>query len=479
MRSVRQYGGQPEIPLPPLSHARQVSIAFVVACAFLMQGVDSTLLTIAVPVIAADLGASPLALHLLITSYLLSLAVFMPVSGWFADRFGARRVYSGAVILFMTASALCAAMPDLWSMVALRLVQGFGGALMTPLGRMIVLRAFGPGRTLEAMTWLTLPTLLGPLMGPVIGAVLIESFDWRILFFVNLPVCLVALIGGWRLFPEQPKGQVTRFDLTGFAIAGLSLVLFQIAIEVMGRAASPLLPTVLAMAAAVAVFLIYVRHARRVRHPALEVGLFRKPSFMIGVVAGGIGRAGLNASAFLVPLMLQLGMGFRPLTAGILAAMAGLGAFASKPILSRLLQRFGFRPVLVWLTLAGSGSLALFALAGPGWPVWALIGLALLAGATRTLHFNAVNTLTYAGLRDHELSGAVSSAGVFQQLTMGLGISLSAAILSQLQGDKPLVSLEDFQLTFFIMALIPLVSLPFVANLRPTAETPAPRPANG
>lgn len=461
-----------------LSNSRQVAIAFVVACAFLMQGVDSTLLTIAVPMIARELNASPVQLHLLITSYLLSLAVFMPVSGWFADRFGATRVYAAAVIVFMGASVLCAAMPNLWSMVVLRLVQGFGGALMTPVGRMIVLRAFGPGRTLEAMTWLTLPTLLGPLVGPVIGAALIESFDWRVLFFVNLPVCLVALIGGWSLFPPQPKAEPSRLDLTGFAIAGIALVLFQGGIEVLGQAERPLWPTVLTMAAAGGVFVIYLRHARRTVRPALDLSLFRKPSFMVGVVVGGIGRTGLNASAFLIPLMLQLGMGFRPLTAGILAAMAGLGAFASKPILSRLLRALGYRPVLIWLTLAGSASLAAFALATPDWPVWALVGLTLLAGATRTLHFNAVNTLTYAGLDDRELSGAVSSAGVFQQLTMGLGISLSAAILSQLQGVKEAVSLADFQLAFLIMALIPLISLPFVSALE-RDEGVARRPAGG
>ncbi len=455
-----------------LSHRRQISIAFVVACAFLMQGVDSTLLTIAIPTIARDLGQSPLSLHVLITAYLLSLAVFMPVSGWFADRFGARRVFCGALGVFMTGSVLCSVMPELWMMVPFRLLQGFGGALMTPVGRMIVLRAFGRGRTLDAMTWLTIPVLIGPLIGPLIGAALVEMAHWRLLFLVNLPICAAAILGARHLIEAEAPVGTKRFDLRGFALAGLSLVLFQLGIEALGHARFGPLGAACLGGGALALFLVYRRHARRVQAPALDLSLFAQRGFAIGVVAGGIGRTGLNSMAFLTPLILQLGLGFRPITAGLLSALAALGSFASKPLLKGFIARHGFRCVMITLTLTGSASVAVFALITPNWPLLPLLAVCIVAGAIRTLYFNAANTLTYTALSDHQLSRAVSSAGVFQQLSMGLGISLSAALLSLLQGDAAAVSLGDFHAAFLCMALIPLLSLPVLARLAPADTGP-------
>ncbi|KAA2317306.1 MFS transporter [Pseudooceanicola sediminis] len=448
-----------------LSQRRQIAIAFVVACAFLMQGIDSTLLTIAIPTIADDLGRAPLSLHVLITAYLLSLAVFMPVSGWFADRFGARRVFCGAIGVFMAASVLCALMPELWMMVPFRLIQGFGGALMTPVGRMIVLRAFGRGRTLDAMTWLTIPVLIGPLIGPLIGAALVEMAHWRLLFLVNLPICAAAIAGALRLIePEAPVG-AQRFDLGGFALAGLSLAMFQLGIEALGHPRYGPLGAVCLASAGVAIFAVYRRHSRRLTAPALDLSLFSQRAFATGVIAGGIGRIGLNSMAFLTPLILQLGLGFRPITAGLLSAMAALGSFASKPLLRGMLARHGFRAVMIALTLTGSASVALFALIGPDWPLFPLLALCVVSGTIRTLYFNAANTLTYTALSEHQLSSAVSSAGVFQQLAMGLGISLSAALLSLLQGASPQMTLSDFHAAFALMALIPLLSLPVLWRL--------------
>lgn len=460
--------------MPPTTESHRIAIAFVVACAFLMQGVDTTLLTIAIPEISADLGESPLSLHLLITAYLLSLAVFMPVSGWFADRFGARRVFTWSVALFMGASMACAAMPGLWTMIPLRMVQGFGGALMTPVGRMIVLRAFGPGRTLDGMTWLTIPVLIGPLIGPLIGATLIEVAPWRTLYFVNAPICLAAIIGAARLIPETPPEGAGAFDLGGFLLAGASLVLFQLGVEALSHPGWGAPGAILLVVASLAVFQVYRRHAKGRDRPALDLRLFSNASYRTGVIAGGIGRVGINSSAFLLPLFLQLGLGFRPIHAGLLAALSGLGSFASKPLLKRCVARFGFRRVLLAITGLGTLSLGAFAGVSEAWPMALLIVLVLVAGAVRTLYFNAANTLTYTDLKDTELSRAVSSAGVFQQLTMGLGISVSAALLSVIQTPGGTLQLVDFQWTFAIMALIPLLSLPVLIRYRDTPPAPGP-----
>ncbi|WP_238364745.1 MFS transporter [Mesobacterium pallidum] len=467
-------GNKDEGPhMPPTKESHRIAIAFVVACAFLMQGVDTTLLTIAIPLIARDLGQSPLSLHLLITAYLLSLAVFMPVSGWFADRFGARRVFCWSVALFMTASMACAAMPGLWTMLPLRMLQGFGGALMTPVGRMIVLRAFGPGRTLDGMTWLTIPVLIGPLIGPLIGATLIEFAPWRTLFFVNAPICLAAIIGALRLIPATPPEGAGAFDLGGFALAGLSLVLFQLGVEALSHPGFGLVGAVVLVAGSLAVFQVYRRHARGLDRPALDLRLFSNASYRTGVIAGGIGRIGINSSAFLLPLFLQLGLGFRPIHAGLLAALSGLGSFASKPLLKRCVARFGFRRVLIAITLLGTLSLLAFAGVSTAWPLGLLIALVLITGAIRTLYFNAANTLTYTDLQDGELSRAVSSAGVFQQLTMGLGISISAALLAVIQTPGGALQKADFHWAFAAMGLIPLLSLPVLWRYRDTGAAPA------
>ncbi|WP_353474738.1 MFS transporter [Salipiger sp. H15] len=453
--------------VPTRSEAHRIAIAFTVALAFLMQGVDTTLLTIAIPRIAGDLQRSPLSLHLLVTAYLLSLAVFMPVSGWFADRFGARRVFCGAVGLFTLGSVLAAFMPTPEAMVPCRVLQGFGGALMTPVGRMIVLRAFGPDRTLDGMTWLTVPVLIGPLIGPLVGAALIEFYHWRLLFFVNLPICLGAVAGTlWLVppLPALPKAEVERFDLAGFALAGLALVLFQLGLEAIslwGAVGLALLPL------SVLVFALYRRHAQRVAHPALVLSLFSGQSFRVGVIAGGIGRVGLNSTVFLLPLFLQLAMGFRPLHAGLLSAIGALGSLVSKPLLKRLITRHGYRPVLIALTLTGSLTLAAFAPVTPGWPVWVIVALVVVSGAIRTLFFNAVNTLTYDHLQPRQLSRAVATAGVFQQLTMGLGISVAAMLLHLLQGEAAALEPEHFHAAYLLMALVPLFALPSLARLVP------------
>jgi MFS family permease len=292
-----------------------------------MQGVDSTLLTTAIPAIARGLDVTPLALHLAVTAYIISLAVFMPLSSWLADRIGTRRVFCGALIVFVAGSALCGMAANLPMLIAARVLQGLGGAVMTPVGRLILLRAFGAGGTLEAMSYLTLPMVLGPLLGPMLGATLVTYASWRWIFFVNLPICGLALGAALAMVPQdRPAEAAPRFDFSGFAMSAMAIVLFQFGLENLAEPALGHLASLGLFAAAVALALLYLAHARKVPHPALDLSLFSVRAYRAGVVGGGLSRIGLNASAFLLPLLLQLGFGMTPLLAGTLTAIGALGA---------------------------------------------------------------------------------------------------------------------------------------------------------
>ncbi|MGV8831713.1 MAG: MFS transporter [Devosia sp.] len=449
----------------PTTESRRILIAFIVSCAFLMQGIDTTLLTIAIPTIANSLQVDPLLLHLAITGYLLSLAVFMPVSGWFADRFGARAVFCAALAAFTFGSVIAAMAPNLPLLVAARVLQGFGGAMMTPVGRLLVLKAFGPGRTLDAMTYLTLPVLIGPLLGPLLGATIISFASWRWLFIVNVPVCIIAILLTLRFVPALGKGVPTRFDLGGFLLVGLSLVLFQLGVE---HLAHPLLGTWgtgLIFAASIVIFAFYAQQAQGRSGRALDLTLFSQRPFRVGVIAGGIGRVGLNSSAFLLPLLLQIGFGMPPIAAAALSSLAAVGAFAAKPVLSRSINTLGYRTTLVTVAILGALLMASFSMFGVGTPLPVLVAAVLALGATRTMHFNAVNSLTYSDVPDDKLSVSVASAGVFQQLSMGIGVSICAAILSMLVPEGGLPTIADFQMVFLAMAIVPLLSIPLLFTL--------------
>jgi EmrB/QacA subfamily drug resistance transporter len=432
-----------------------------------MQGVDSTLLTTAIPAIAWGLDVTPLALHLAVTAYIISLAVFMPLSSWLADRVGTRRVFCGALLVFVAGSALCGMAANLPMLIAARVLQGLGGAVMTPVGRLILLRAFGAGGTLEAMSYLTLPMVLGPLLGPVLGATLVTYASWRWIFFVNLPICGLALGAALAMVPQdRPAEAAPRFDLSGFAMSAMAIVLFQFGLENLAEPALGRLASLGLFAAAVALALLYLAHARRVPHPALDLSLFSVRAYRAGVVGGGLSRIGLNASAFLLPLLLQLGFGMTPLLAGTLTAIGALGALSTRFVLRRLVNSLGYRRVLVGLVVAGAAMLA-----GFPWLAWVgslpvLVACIVLFTGIRAMQFNAVNALTYADIPPSLLSRSVGSAGVFQQLSMGLGISVSAAVLSATTGANGTPALQDFPPAFLFMAGVTLTALPWLLRLR-------------
>src|SRR5467141_1019964 len=435
----------------------KVLIPLVIRCAFFMEGLDSTMIAVAIPDMAKSLGEHPLRLNLVITSYLLSLAVFIPLSGWIADRLGARVVFCAAIAIFATGSALCGLSTSLPMMLLMRVVQGFGGAMMTPVGRLILLRSFPRSGLVSAMNWMTIPAMIGPTVGPIVGGFLTTYFSWRAIFYLNVPIGIAGFVLTLYLIENYRAPAPTRFDLRGFVLAGLGLACLEFAIETLGRPMVPAGLGILFFPAACALLLVYVWHARRREDPILDLRLLRIRTFRIGTVTGSICRMGLDAVPFLLPLLFQVGFGLSPLQSGLLTFSSSLGAMLVRTCSSALLRFFGFRRLL-----AGTACLAAAVTAGcgllrPDTPVWLMIIVVLLSGCVRSIQYLGLNTISYADVPGAVLSKSTSVGGVAQQLARGFGIAIGAALLAVIAGSSG-VTVEHFELAFFLIALIPLAS---------------------
>lgn len=415
------------------------------------------MIAVAIPNMAKSLGESPLRLNLVITTYLLSLAVFIPVSGWIADRLGARAVFCAAIAIFAAGSALCGASTNLPMMLAMRVLQGFGGAMMTPVGRLILLRSFPRSDLVSAMNWMTIPAMIGPTVGPVVGGVLTTYFSWRAIFYLNLPIGVLGVGLALWLIADFRAPAPTRFDLRGFFIAGLGLALLELAIENVGR---PMIPGPLGtvfFVAAFAILLLYRRHARRREDPILDLRLLRIRTFRIGTVTGSICRMGLDAVPFLLPLLFQVGFGFSPLQSGFLSFSSSLGAMLVRTLSGPLLRCFGFRRLLAGNACFAAAVTAGCGLLRPDTPIWMIVFLVLLSGCLRSIQYLGLNTISYADVPAADLSKSTSMSGVAQQLARGFGIAIGAALLAVVAGSR-IVTTADFRLAFLLIALLPLGS---------------------
>ncbi|MBN9275776.1 MAG: DHA2 family efflux MFS transporter permease subunit [Mesorhizobium sp.] len=435
-------------------------IPVIVAIAFLMEQLDSTIITTAIPAIAESLDTTPVRLNLAITTYILTLAVFIPVSGWFADRFGARRIFALALFIFTLGSVLCGMADSVGMLLAMRALQGLGGAMMTPVGRLILLRSFPRSGLITAMTYMTLPAIMGPVIGPLLGGVLTTYASWRWIFYVNVPFGCIGILAALRFVDDYRGETVQRFDFAGFLMVGSGAALLQFGLENIGRPTIPTLATTLVLVASVLLLLAFGRYARRVAAPAVDLTLFRFRSFWVGTLAGGLCRVGLNGVPFLLPLMLQVGFGMSPVTSGSLTFVGSFGALLMRPLLSRLLRRFGFKSVLTGSALVGSATVAGFALMQADTPHW-MIGLyVFLFGIVRSAQFMTSNTLSYADLPGEKLSRATSLGGVLQQLSVSLGVSIAAMVLGLVSGHAHAPTPEQFHWVFMLTAVVPLISIP-------------------
>ena len=436
----------------------RVVIPLVVGCAFFMEGLDSTMIAVAIPAMAKSLAESPLRLNLVIASYLLSLAVFIPVSGWIADRLGTRIVFCAAVLIFAAGSALCGIATSLPVLIAFRVIQGFGGAMMTPVGRLILLRSFPRASLVSAMNWMTIPAMIGPTVGPIVGGVLTSYFSWRWVFYLNIPMGVLGALLGWFLFENYRAPAPQRFDVGGFLIAALGLFLFEFALENLGR---PMIAPVIGelfFPISVATLYLYVRHARASPAPVLDLNLLKIKTFRIGTVIGGVCRMGLDATPFMLPLLFQVGFGFSPMQAGSLTFSSTLGAMLVRSGSRPLLRWLGFRRALVFGALGAAGCTAVFALLNAGTPTWIIVTCVLVSGCVRSIQYLALNTISFADVPSPLLSRSTSVSGVFQQLARGFGVALGAALLALVAtGDH--VTVDNFRVVFLLIAAIPLASM--------------------
>jgi EmrB/QacA subfamily drug resistance transporter len=409
---------------------------------------------------ARGLHETPLRLNLALTGYILALAVFIPVSGWIADRFGMRRTFCAAIAIFTFGSAVCGLSSDLTMLVLSRVLQGLGGAMMTPVGRLILLRSFARKDLVTAMTYMSIPAVLGPTLGPLAGGFITTIASWRWIFYVNIPFGALGILLAWRFVRDVPTPRPPRFDIPGFLIIAVGMVLFQAGVELMGHPLLPWPQIAAVFAVSFAVLAAYAFYAKGHVNAALDLTQLRVRSFRVAVGAGGLCRIGLNAVPFLLPLMLQIGFGLSPVQSGSLTFVSSLGTIVIRPVTAILLRRLGFDRLLIGNAVIGALAIAGFALISPGTPHAAILAYVLMFGIVRNTQFNAVQTLTYADIPRPELSRATSLGGAAQQLMMGLGVSVSAAMLGLVAGPSERLTVPDFHHVFLGLAVVPLLALP-------------------
>jgi EmrB/QacA subfamily drug resistance transporter len=441
-------------------------IPMVVACAFFMENLDTTILTTAIPRIAEELDTSVLHLSLAVTAYVLTLAIFIPVSGWFADRYGIRRIFTLSLLVFTASSILCGMAHSLTELVLTRCLQGVGGAMMTPVGRLILLRSFPRRQFMTAIAYVSLPALIGPAMGPLLGGVLTTYVSWRWIFFVNVPFGLLGIVLAQIFIEDHRSDERVGFDFAGFLLVGAGFSLLQLGFENLSRSLiTPAASLTLIILGAVSLF-SFGLHARRRAAPVVDLSLFKVRGFRIGTLAGGICRVGSNGVPFLLPLMLQVGMGLSPIQSGSLTFCASLGAMVVRAMASRALRRFGFRSVLLVTGVLSAAFIAGFSFVAPGTSHIAIAAYIFFFGLVRSLQFMTSNALAYSDVPSEQLSSGTSLGGVLQQLSISIGVSIAALVLGILTGGQEPITLANFHETFLIMAIIPLLGIPGFLTLR-------------
>jgi EmrB/QacA subfamily drug resistance transporter len=464
----------------PLSRERLVPL--IVAVALFMENMDSTVIATALPAIAADIGTSPLALKLAITSYLLALAVFIPISGWMADRFGARTIFRTAIVVFVLGSVGCAFSGELWHFVLARFFQGMGGAMMTPVGRLVLLRTVEKSKLVDAMALVTMPALIGPLLGPPLGGFITTYASWHWIFIINVPIGVLGFFLVTRFVENVRAETPDPFDFIGMALVGLAVTGLAFGSSVAGLGFLPrsLVAVLILVGAAAAA--AYVAYARRTPTAVLDLSLFRLPSFRAGVAGGFLFRVGAGALPFLLPLLLQIGLGMSPFESGLITLSAAVGAITMKAGAARILRRFGFRRTLTVNALLAAASLGACAAFGPGTPIWAMVAVLLIGGLFRSLQFTSVNTIAFADVEPRRMSRATSLVSVAQQLSISTGVAVGALIVETVLRfeQHPTLSAADFPPAFVIVACISAVSALLFARLPADAgaELAAGKPAS-
>jgi EmrB/QacA subfamily drug resistance transporter len=401
----------------------------IVAVSLFMENMDSTVIATSLPAIARDIGTSPLALKLAITSYLLSLAIFIPASGWAADRFGARNVFRLAIGVFVLGSIGCALSHSIAQFVAARIFQGIGGAMMTPVGRLIVVRSIDKEALLNAMSLLTVPALIGPICGPPLGGFITTYASWHWIFIINVPIGILGIVLATRFIPDIRTEYPYPFDLIGFILSALGIGGLAFGLSVMGLAFLPQSAVAALLGVGAACSFAYVFYAQRATAPILDLKLLNLPTFRASIFGGFLFRLGIGAMPFLLPLLLQLGFNLSPFQSGLITFTGAVGSMFMKAAAVSILKRLGYRNVLLYNSFIGAAFLAACATFAPGIPFAVMIAVLLVGGFFRSLQFTSINTLAYAEIEPRLMSRATAMAAAAQQLSLSTGVAVGALVV--------------------------------------------------
>jgi EmrB/QacA subfamily drug resistance transporter len=447
--------------------SRENLIAIIVACALFMQNLDSTVIATALPAMGQAFHTDPVHMNVALTAYLFAVSVFIPASGWMADRFGTRNVFRAAIAVFTLGSVLCGRADTLGFLVAARILQGAGGAMMLPVGRLVLLRSVPKERLINAMAWVTIPALIGPVIGPPIGGVIVTYFSWNWIFDINVPIGVLGFVMVSVFIEDISAPDPGRFDFLGLLLTGGALGGFMAVLELAGRGLVPgwALAGLGCLSAVAGV--AYVRRARHQARALLDFSLLRVPTFFVSVFAGSLFRIGIGAVPFLLPMMIQVGFGRSPVQSGMITFASAAGAIGMKPATQWVLRRYGFRTVLSVNAVACAVVLAAYAAFRPSWPLAAIYAVLVAGGMLRSLQFTAYNAVAYADVPAERMSAATALYAMLQQVSLTVGIPISAGVLLLTRAGAGHVgaqagagSLPSFGLAFLVVAAISALAAP-------------------
>jgi len=410
-------------------------LPWLVAVAFFMESLDTTILNTAVPAIAEALKVAPLSMKAVLSSYTLSLAVFIPISGWTADRYGTRRVFASAIGLFTLGSLLCGVSTNIHVLVACRILQGCGGAMMVPVGRLTIVRTFAKSELIRAMSFVAIPGLIGPMLGPIAGGLIVAYLHWRVIFFVNLPIGLAGLILVYLHLPDY-REKSHPLDVLGLILFGSGIALLSYVLEVFGEHTLSVVEILGLLAISILLLAGYGLHAAKIPFPLLELSLFRIRTFRAAVSGSFFTRLGIGGIPFILPLLYQVGMGFSPIHSGLLMMPQAVAAMSLKLTMPRILARFGYRVVLISNTVVLGLLIVLFASIGVGTPVWVIVPTMFCYGFFSSLQYTSMNTLVYSDVSEEQASSASTIASTMQQMSISFGIATASLVTAVFIPDR-------------------------------------------
>jgi len=456
-------------PLPRDSLSRRF-LPWLVAVAFFMESLDTTILNTAAPAIAQALGVVPLSMKAVLSSYTLALAVFIPISGWVADRFGTRRVFFSAIALFTLGSFLCGLCTNIHELVACRILQGMGGAMMIPVGRIAIVRTYARSELIRTMSFIAIPGLVGPMLGPIAGGLIVGYLHWRVIFFINIPIGLLGLYFVHLHMPDYRERRSHRLDLVGMILFSSGVALLSYVLEVFGEHTLSGREVTGLLVIAGMLLAGYALHARGTSHPLLQLALLRIRTFRAAVSGGFITRLGIGGIPFLFPLLYQVGLGFTPVQSGLLLMPQAFAAMSLKLTMPKILTRFGYRRVLIANTLMIGGMIALFATIGADTPIWLVVVMVFAYGFFSSLQYTSMNTLVFADVTSRQTSGASTIASTLQQLSISFGVASASLVTAAFIPDRfhadPAQMIHGIHKGFLVLGAMTVVSTLVFAGLK-------------